>query len=99
VPFFVRVFLKNPGLIILDEASSRIDPVTEKYMEKALDKLLSGRTCIMIAHRLSTLERADDILVLDNGRVIEFGERTELLQNEKSRYSGLLKEGIEEVLV
>ena len=61
---FVRVFLKNPGLIILDEATSRIDPITEQLIEKALNKLLENRTCIIIAHRLGTLQRANDILVL-----------------------------------
>ncbi|MFD3156380.1 ABC transporter ATP-binding protein [Haloimpatiens sp. FM7330] len=96
---FVRVFLRNPGLIILDEATSRIDPVTEQLIESALNKLLKNRTCIIIAHRLCTLERADDILVLENGNIVECGEREELLNNDESKYYNLLQHNIEEVLV
>lgn len=64
---FTRVLLQNPGLIILDEASSRLDPATERLLERALDRLLAGRTAIIIAHRLSTVARADMILVLEDG--------------------------------
>lgn len=96
---FVRVFLKDPGLIILDEATSRIDPITEQLIEGALNKLLKSRTCIIIAHRLGTLQRADDILVLENGNIAEYGEREELLNYNKSKYYNLLQHGIEEVLV
>lgn len=95
---FVRVFLRDPGLIVLDEATSRIDPITEGLIERALDKLLKGRTCIIIAHRLCTLQRADDILVIENGSMVEFGERATLLNNTQSRYYKLLQHGIEEVL-
>lgn len=95
---FVRVFLKNPRLIILDEATSRIDSVTEKLIEYALDKLLENRTCIVIAHRLSTLNRAHDILLLENGKVVEFGEKASLLMNKGSRYYKLIQQGIGEVL-
>ncbi|WP_125000620.1 ABC transporter ATP-binding protein [Clostridium tagluense] len=93
---FVRAFLKNPRLIILDEATSRIDPITEQLIERALNKLLKNRTGIIIAHRLWTLQRADDILVLQNGRVIEFGSREKLLKNSQSNYYNLLQMGIEE---
>lgn len=96
---FVRVFLRNPGMIILDEASSRLDPITEQLMEKAIDKLLEGRSCVMIAHHLKTIERADDILILEDGRIVEYGTREELLQDPESRFCQLLKAGIEEVLV
>lgn len=95
---FVRVFLKNPKLIILDEATSRIDSSTEKLIEKALDKLLKNRTCIIIAHRLSTLNRADDILLLEKGKIVELGEKQTLLEDENSRYYNLLQYGIGEVL-
>lgn len=95
---FVRVFLKNPKLIILDEATSRIDSSTEKLIEKALDKLLRNRTCIIIAHRLSTLNRADDILLLEKGKIVELGEKQALLEDENSRYYNLLQYGIGEVL-
>lgn len=95
---FVRVFLKNPGLVILDEASSRLDPVTEHLIEKAIDKLLEGRTAIIIAHRLKTVMRAHDILILENGSILEQGSRTELSGNEDSHFNHLLQSGIEEVL-
>lgn len=62
-----RVFLKDPGLVILDEASSRLDPLTERLLERAVDRLLRGRTGIIIAHRLSTLERANRTLTLTGG--------------------------------
>ncbi|SHJ91186.1 ATP-binding cassette, subfamily B [Hathewaya proteolytica DSM 3090] len=95
---FVRVFLKDPKVVILDEASSRLDPVTEGLMENALKKLLDGRTCIIIAHRLATVERADQIMVLSQGRVVENGDREELLRDKSSKFHELLEKGIEEVL-
>src|SRR5260221_1049464 len=67
---FTRVFLINPGLVILDEASSRLDPATEYLIERAVDKLLAGRTAIVIAHRLTTVARADGILILEDGRLL-----------------------------
>lgn len=95
---FVRVFLRNPGLVILDEASSRLDPVTEHLIEKAIDKLLCGRTAIIIAHRLKTIQRADDILILENGSILEQGKRVELSKDKDSHFYHLLQSGIEEVL-
>ena len=95
---FTRIFLKDPGLVILDEASSRLDPVTEQLIERAVDKLLTDRTGIIIAHRLATVARADDILILESGRVVEFGERLTLAADPNSRFSGFLRAGIEEVL-
>ena len=74
---FTRVFLKDPALVILDEASSRLDPATERKIERAMDTLLQGRSAIVIAHRLHTVQRADDILILDNGRVAEYGKRAD----------------------
>jgi ABC-type multidrug transport system fused ATPase/permease subunit len=71
---FTRVFLRDPGLVILDEASSRLDRLTEQRIERAIDKLLRGRTAIIIAHRLGTVQRADDILILEQGRPVEQGE-------------------------
>lgn len=93
-----RIFLVNPGLIILDEASSRLDPATEQLLERAIDKLLRNRTAIIIAHRLTTIMRANKILVLEQGQVREFGERTELLNNPDSRFSHLLQTELQEVL-
>jgi ATP-binding cassette subfamily B protein len=94
-----RGFLKNPSLVIMDEASARLDPASEHLLDNALKKLLKDRTCIIIAHRLSTVERADDILILEAGNVIEYGNREELLRNKDSRLCDLLRKGIEEVLV
>ena len=95
---FARVFLTNPGLVVLDEASSRLDPATEQKLEAAVGKLLQGRTCIIIAHRLATVQRADRILILDNGRVAEYGDREALAADPGSRFSRMLKTGLEEVL-
>ncbi|UCH26375.1 MAG: ABC transporter ATP-binding protein [Trueperaceae bacterium] len=92
---FARVFLKDPGLIVLDEPSSRLDPATERRLERALDRLLHGRTAIIIAHRLETVERADDILVLEDGRVVESGPRVLLAADPRSRYATLRRSGVD----
>jgi ATP-binding cassette subfamily B protein len=94
---FLRVFLKNPGLVILDEASSRLDPATETQIEKAIDHLLAGRTGIIIAHRLRSVQRVDDLLILQNGRVVEYGRRLDLAADPESQFSHLLQTGLEEV--
>ena len=96
---FARVFLKDPGLVILDEASSRLDPVTEARMEQAVGRLFTGRTAVLIAHRLKTVQRADLILILENGQIVEFGPRLSLAADPKSRFYNLLQTGLEEVLV
>ena len=95
---FARIFLRDPGLVILDEASSRLDPATEVLIERAVDRLLEDRTGVIIAHRLATVERADDILILDRGRVVEYGARAELAADPDSRLSSLLRTGMEELL-
>ena len=95
---FARVFLRDPGLVILDEASSRLDPATERHIEEAIDALFAGRTGIVIAHRLATVERCDDILILDDGRVVEFGSREALAADTSSRFATLLRTGLEAVL-
>jgi ATP-binding cassette subfamily B protein len=95
---FTRVFLRNPGLVILDEASSRLDPATEQRLERAIDKLLQNRTAIIIAHRLGTVQRADEIMILESGQVIEYGDRQALAANLNSRFYQLLQTGLEEVL-
>jgi ABC-type multidrug transport system fused ATPase/permease subunit len=95
---FTRVFLRDPRLVVLDEASSRLDPGTEQLLERAIDRLLEGRTGIVIAHRLRTVMRADDILILENGRVVEFGPRVTLNADPASRFYRLLQTGLEEVL-
>jgi ATP-binding cassette subfamily B protein len=95
---FARVFLRDPGLVILDEASSRLDPATEQLIERAVDKLLHGRTAIIIAHHLGTVQRADDILILEDGAVREYGPRRALMAQPDSRFSQLLRTGLQEVL-
>jgi len=95
---FVRIFLKDPAIVVLDEASSRLDPATEQLIEKAVDTLVTGRTALIIAHRLKTVERADKIMILEEGRIIEFGDRKTLAMDPHSRFSQLLQAGIEEVL-
>jgi ABC-type multidrug transport system fused ATPase/permease subunit len=96
---FTRVFLRNPGLVILDEASSRLDPATEARLERAIDKLLQNRTAIIIAHRLHTVHRADEIMILETGKVCEYGERKLLASDSSSRFYQLLQTGLEEMLV
>ncbi|WP_157451005.1 ATP-binding cassette domain-containing protein, partial [Clostridium sp. ATCC 25772] len=95
---FVRVFLKNPKLVILDEATSKLDPITEGLIDRALNKLLEERTCIIIAHRLGTVGRADNILILEEGTVLEYGNRKELCKDRSSKFYNLLQKGMEEVL-
>ena len=95
---FTRVFLRDPGVVVLDEASSRLDPATETLLERAIDHLLEDRTAIVIAHRLSTVHRADDIIILGDGRVVEAGRRKDLAADPESLLSSLLATGMEEVL-
>jgi ABC-type multidrug transport system fused ATPase/permease subunit len=95
---FTRIFLKEPGLVVLDEASSRLDPVTEHLIETAVDKLTRNRTALIIAHRLKTVQRADKIMILENGEIVEFGERAALALDPGSRFNHLLKSGLDEVL-
>jgi ATP-binding cassette subfamily B protein len=95
---FTRIFLRDPGLVILDEATSRLDPATEHLIELAVDKLIQNRTAIIVAHRLGTVERADDILIIEDGEICEFGERLQLASDPDSRFYHLLETGMEEVL-
>ena len=80
-----RVFLKNPSILILDEATSALDSVTEFMVQKSLNELSKGKTCIIIAHRLSTIRSANKIAVVENGEIVEYGTRDELL-NKNSKY-------------
>jgi ABC-type multidrug transport system fused ATPase/permease subunit len=88
-----RVFIKDPGLVILDEPSSRLDPGTEQLLERALDRLLENRTCVVIAHRLETIRRADTVAVIDGGRVTEQGATRDLLGEPASRLAELCRAG------
>lgn len=96
---FTRIFLRNPGLVILDEASSRLDPATEHLIERAVDRLVQNRTAIIIAHRLGTVQRADEIMILEDGHIREHGARAALAADPQSRFYSLLQTGMEEVLV
>lgn len=86
---FARVFLKDPGLVVLDEPSSRLDPASEQRLGLAMERLLRGRTAIIIAHRLETVESVDEILILEGGEVVERGSRERLAADAGSRYARL----------
>ena len=88
---FARVFLADPAVVILDEASSRLDPATEALIDRAMTRLLEGRTAVVIAHRLSSLERMDEIAVLDHGVIVEHGAREELASDPTTRFGQLLE--------
>lgn len=88
-----RVFLRDPGLVIMDEASARLDPATEQLLERAVARLLAGRTAIIIAHRLATVQRADEIMVLGNGRLLEHDARAVLASRGDSAFAALLRTG------
>ena len=95
---FARVFLRDPRVVVLDEASSRIDPGTERLIERAVDRLVEGRTVIVIAHRLSTLDRCDEVMVLEHGRVVEHGEREQLAAAPGSKFHQMLSADAGEML-
>ena len=79
---FVRAFVHNPAILVLDEATSSIDTESEDIIQKALSKLMQGRTSIVVAHRLATIQNADQILVLEKGEVLEMGSHQELLEKD-----------------
>jgi ABC-type multidrug transport system fused ATPase/permease subunit len=95
---FARVFLQNPGVVILDEPSSRLDPVTENLLATATERLYAGRTVVIIAHRLETVRLADEIMVVDAGRIVEHGPRQQLASDPSTRYAALLAAGRGDIL-
>ncbi len=84
-----RILLTDPGLVVLDEATSRLDPATEELVSRATATALAGRTVMVIAHRLETLDRVDEVLMVHDGRVVEHGRRETLLADPLSRYARL----------
>ncbi len=93
---FTRVFLTDPKLVILDEASSRLDPATESRIEQALSKLRQNRTVIIIAHHLATVDHADEIMILSHGQILEYAARATLIADPDSHFNKLLQTGITE---
>jgi ATP-binding cassette, subfamily B, bacterial len=81
--------LRRPDVVVLDEATSRVDPATQHAISDALGRLVAGRTGVIIAHRLETLDVCDDIAVLADGALVEFGARTALAADPSSRYARL----------
>ena len=90
---FARVFLQSPGLVLLDEPSSRLDPATESLLATATERLFAGRTVVIVAHRLDTLRTVDEIMVVDDGTVVEHGARAALVANPSSVFSTMLAAG------
>ena len=84
-----RAFLADPAVLILDEASSSLDAPMERLVQNALKTVLAGRTALIIAHRLSTVEIADRVLVLERGRIVEDGAPADLLAEHAGRYAAL----------
>ena len=79
---FIRAYVANPSVLVLDEATSSVDTESEELIQSAIEKLTKGRTSIIIAHRLSTIQQADKIVILEKGRIIEHGSHKELLSHD-----------------
>jgi ATP-binding cassette subfamily B multidrug efflux pump len=86
---FLRAYVSNPSILVLDEATSSVDSYSEQLMQEATDKVTKGRTSIVIAHRLATIKKADKIIVMDAGKIVEIGTHQQLLQQENGYYRNL----------
>lgn len=86
---FIRALVYDPKILVLDEATSSVDTETEELIQKAIYKLMEGRTAIVIAHRLSTIQNASRIIVLDHGEIMETGTHQELLKIQQGHYRKL----------
>ena len=86
---FLRAYVTNPSILVLDEATSSVDSYSEQLIQKATDKITKGRTSIVIAHRLATVKKADKIIVMDMGQIVEQGTHEELLKKENGYYKNL----------
>jgi ATP-binding cassette subfamily B protein len=92
---FARAFLADPAVLILDEATSSLDIPSERMVQRALETVLAERTSLVIAHRLSTVQVADRVLVLDHGRIVEDGPPDELIERTGGRYAALHRAWVE----
>jgi len=92
----VRAYVADPDLLVLDEATSAVDPATEVRLQRALDTVTRGRTTVAIAHRLSTAQSADEVIVVDAGRVVQRGPHATLLRDEDSIYAKLYASWLEQ---
>ena len=81
--------MSNPSILVLDEATSSVDSYSEQLIQDATDKVTEGRTSIVIAHRLATVKKADKILVMDAGKIVEMGTHKELVKKEDGYYKNL----------
>ena len=86
---FLRAYVSNPSILILDEATSSIDTYSEELIQKATETITQGRTSIVIAHRLATILKADTIIVMDKGEIVESGSHSELISKENGYYKKL----------
>ena len=86
---FLRAYVSNPSILVLDEATSSVDSYSEHLIQKAINKITKGRTSIVIAHRLATIKKADKIIVMEKGKIVESGTHKELLKKEGGHYRNL----------
>lgn len=86
-----RAIVKNPSILLLDEATSALDAESEKSVQEALDRVMVGRTTVVVAHRLSTVRNADIIAVVQNGKIVETGSHEELISRPNGAYTSLVQ--------